>query len=160
MNQDFFKEELVQHHNQGMAFLPLSEMLKEIDFDNAGIRPEGLPYSFYELFYHVFYAQRDILDFIVNDSYEERNWPQDYWPDKKQPESPEAWKNLVENYRKDNLKLTEYLSHSPVDLSQPVKNATRNNQTLFREILLVLRHTAYHTGQMLVVLRLLGLHKE
>lgn len=159
MNQEFFKQELVKHHREGMAFLPLSEMLKEINFDQVGIRPEGLPYSFYELFYHVFYAQRDILDFIVEDTYKERNWPEDYWPEEQQPESPAAWEDLKKEYADDTSKLTEYLLDSTVDLSRPVKNATEDDQTLFREILLILRHTAYHTGQMLLILRLLGLHK-
>ena len=35
----------------------------------------------------------------------------------------------------------------------PKKNG-KDEQTLLREVMLVIEHTAYHTGQMLVLLRL------
>lgn len=159
MNQGFFKQELLKHHQEQMAFLPISELLKEIEYEKVGIRPDGLPYSFYEVFYHIFYAQRDILEFILEKPYRERKWPDAYWPKTQGPESAEAWEELKTRYEVDQAKLSAYLERSEADLKHPVQNATSEEQTLLREVLLILRHTAYHTGQLLVILRLLGLHK-
>lgn len=47
------KEQLVKHLNGGEAFMSVDEMLKEIPFSETGVRPKDLPYSFYELFYHM-----------------------------------------------------------------------------------------------------------
>jgi len=42
------------------------------------------------------------------------------------------------------------------NLSKPVNSETKN--ILLREVLLVIEHNAYHTGQLLIVLRSLGLY--
>jgi hypothetical protein len=45
----------------------------------------------WDLLEHMRIAQRDILDFCVNASYEHRlKWPADYWP-KKTPPDAAAW---------------------------------------------------------------------
>lgn len=150
------REQLAKHLNGGEAFKPIDDFLTEIPFDKLGVRPHGLPYSFYELFYHIAYAQKDILNFIVSEIYKAPNWPDDYWPKNKAPENEKEWKQLVSKYFEVRQELRDFMLDDANDLLKPVKNG--DNQTLFREILLVLEHTAYHTGQLAVILRLLKLH--
>src|SRR5690242_500474 len=40
-----------------------------------GRRPDGAPYSAWELLEHLRRTQRDILDFCVSPQYEEQSWP-------------------------------------------------------------------------------------
>jgi uncharacterized damage-inducible protein DinB len=67
------------------------------------------------------------------------------------------WENLKAEYATDRERLKLFLLNEENRLTKPVKNG-KGEQTLMREILLVIEHSAYHTGQMLVLLRLLNLH--
>lgn len=149
------KARLVKHLEGGEAFMPIKEMLKKIPYDSLGERPGNLPYSFYEMFYHVWYAQRDILDYCKAEDYKASQWPGDYWPANSKPDTEAEWKELQETFFQDRKELVSHLESS--ELLQPVRPGTEHS--LLREILLVVEHNAYHTGQMMIILRELGLYK-
>ena len=52
------------------------------DFPEAwrGAKPAGAPHSAWELLEHMRLAQEDILDFSRDADYQERVFPDDYWP--------------------------------------------------------------------------------
>ena len=86
MNEaDIQKKLLVQHLNGGLASVPISDVINEIPFDKLGERPNRFPYSFYEVFYHITFAQKDILEYCESQDYQERQWPLDYWPKSRKP---------------------------------------------------------------------------
>jgi len=151
------RKRLAKHLEGGEAFMSIKEMLHQIPFSDINIRPENLPYSLYELFYHITLTQKDILDFSTSPAYKEHKWPDNYWPKEKKCKSEEAWKTLQAEYFDSRNRLKTFLLNFENDLTKPVING-KDEQTLLREILLVIEHTAYPTGQMLVVLRLLNLH--
>jgi hypothetical protein len=132
------------------------------DFDRAvngippelrGVAPDGLPYSAWQLLEHLRIAQHDILDFTLNPSYEEKKWPDAYWP-AAAPPTPTAWDESVAAYRRD-LEAMQVLVRDPtIDLLARIPHGS--GQTYLREILLVLDHAAYHLGQLVLVRRLLG----
>lgn len=158
MGLEIIKNQVVEHLNGGEAFYPIDKMLEEITFKKVSIRPPGLPYSFYELFYHIVYAQKDIIDFCLAEDYSQSDWPKDYWPKNQAPSNNDEWQKLKDGYFNDRKTLSNYIVKEETDLSEIVKHGEA--QTLIREILLIIEHSAYHTGQMLVVLRLLDLHKN
>lgn len=151
------KGQLLKHLKGGEAFASLESFIDEIPFEKLGERPYQLPYSFYELFYHVVFAQKDIVDYAISSEYKAPNWPDDYWPARSAPESMEAWDNLKKEYFDNRVLLEKFLLDPKNELNNPVINSEEHS--LFREVLLVIEHTAYHTGQMLIILRLLGLYK-
>lgn len=153
----FSAQQLVKHLKGGEAFLPLEDFINKIPFEKLGERPHNLPYSFYELFYHIVFAQKDILEFSISGDYKTSKWPDDYWPNERAPKTEETWEKLKKNYFEDRDIFENFILDAENGLSLPVRNS--ENHTLLREILLVIEHTAYHSGQMLVVLRLLGLYK-
>lgn len=55
-NQNLRKT-LSNHLMGGQAYMTVGDMLKEISFDQLSVRPKDLPYSFYELFYHMHFTQ-------------------------------------------------------------------------------------------------------
>lgn len=146
---------LQKHLNGGEAFMPISNLLSEITFDKVGERPYKLPYSLYELFYHITYAQKDILEYCISEDYTTPNWPNDYWPKQQAPESEASWQQLKKDYLNDRSRLEQLIEQKSLIAVVP----TGKNQTLMRELLLVIEHTAYHTGQLVIILRLLGLYK-
>jgi len=145
------KNQILKHLKGGEAFMPLDRVLDKFTFDTVGIRMSGLPYSPYEMFYHIVFAQKDILDFCTADEYKTHKWPDDYWPKQQAPKDKNEWETLKQSYFEDRDALIEFAQKS--DLSKVVKHGT--DQTLIRELLLVIEHTAYHTGQLVVLARLI-----
>ena len=151
------REQLAKHLEGGEAFMPVTEMLRKISFEDVNTRPSNLPYSLYELFYHIVYTQKDIVKFTCSDDYTEPKWPDYYWPKEKICRDKKEWENLKAEYTTDRERLKNFLLDENNALMQAVKNG-KGEQTLLRAVMLVVEHTAYHTGQMLVLLRLLNLH--
>ncbi|AVR47448.1 hypothetical protein C7S20_11390 [Christiangramia fulva] len=142
----------------GEAFMPIDEMLKKMPFEKVGIRPEALPYSFYELFFHITFAQKDILEYTISGDYKTSQWPDDYWPDSVKPKDEKNWEKLKKDFFDDREMLKEFVADKKNKLDAAVRNS--EDHTLLRELMLVIEHSAYHTGQMLVVMRLLGVYEN
>lgn len=155
MNQEVgIKNQLAKHLQGGEAFASLDHLLNGILCNKLGKRPYDLPYSIYELFYHIYFAQKDILDFCLEEHYETKIWPDAYWPSKIAPKNEEEWKKLKTQFFEDRNKLASWLEEENNDVMDIAKNG--KDQTFLREILLVIEHNAYHTGQLFVLCRLLG----
>lgn len=151
------RERLAKHLEGGEAFMPVTEMLTKISFEEINTRLSNLPYSFYELFFHVVFTQKDIVKFTCSNDYSKPKWPDYYWPKEKVCRSKEDWESLKAEYLTDRERLINFLKDKNNSLTLPVKNG-KDQQTLLREILLVIEHSAYHNGQMMVILRMLNLH--
>ncbi|MFL5538864.1 MAG: DinB family protein [Longimicrobiaceae bacterium] len=119
-----------------------------------GVRPDGLPYSPWELLEHLRITQEDILDFSRNPEYRELSWPEDYWPDSPAPPDDGAWDRSVAAYRADREALQAMATDLATDLFATIPHG--QGQTYLREILLAADHAAYHVGQIVLVRRLLG----
>src|SRR5690554_1329081 len=151
------RERLVKQLEGGEASMPVTEVLKNITFEDINTRPSNLPYSFYELFFHIVFTQKDIVKFTCSNDYSKPKWPDYYWPKEKVCRNKEDWESLKAEYLTDRERLINFLKDKNNSLTLPVKNG-KDQQTLLREILLVIEHSAYHNGQMMVILRMLNLH--
>lgn len=152
------REQLVSHINGGMAFMPIEKFINKIPFEKLGIKPEGLPYSFYQQFYHITFAQKDILDFSKDSNYKAPEWPQDYWKQKSAPANEAEWEELKKSYFSERDAFCKMIKDPSIDLYEAFPHGS--GQNLFREALLVVEHTAYHTGQLLIIARLLNVIKS
>lgn len=148
-----FRKQLVSNLKGGQAFSPIDRVVEKVSFENIGIIPDGLPYSFYQQFYHIWYAQHDIIEYCQNEDYKAPTWPDEYWPGKTEPAQESDWNELVKMYFEDRKELESFILDDSNNLFEPVP--TNPDHTLFREIQLVIEHTAYHTGQLYVIARLL-----
>lgn len=122
---------------------------------SRGSVPPGMPHSPWQILEHLRLAQQDILEFCVASRYEERTWPDDYWPPSPAPENDAAWEGSVAAFRRDVEALARIARDPSVDLFARVPNGT--GQTWLRELLLVADHNAYHVGQLVLVRRALGI---
>lgn len=150
-------ERLAKHLDGGEAFMPLKEILEKISFEDINTRPDNLPYSLYELFFHIVFTQKDIVKFTCSDDYTEPKWPDYYWPKEKICPREEEWETLKAEYLTDRERLKNFLLNEENKLTEAVKNG-KDEQNLLREVILLIEHSSYHTGQMLILLRLLNLH--
>jgi hypothetical protein len=125
--------------------------------DLRGRRPEGVPYSPWQLVEHLRITQHDLLEFCRNADYRELDWPDDYWPKTADPPSSAAWDESSRRYREDRAALQALARDPSVDLTARIPHGT--GQTYLRELLLAIDHAAYHVGELIVVRRLLGAWK-
>lgn len=141
----------------GEAHVKLDAAIDAVPEELQGTVPAGLPYSAWELVEHLRIAQRDILEFSDNadGSYKPMEWPKEYWPAETAPPDGSAWKNTVQQLRADRQTFEGLLADG--DLTTPFPWG--DGQNLLREALLSADHAAYHTGELVVLLRLLGAWK-
>lgn len=147
-------KELIALFKKGNAHVSFNEAIENIPFEYLGKKPNNLPYSIWQLTEHIRITQNDILEFSINKNYQPLNWPTDYWPKENAPDNEAAWKQCVDTI-KDNLKsFIELLKAENADLFTPFAHGL--GQNLLREAMLIADHTSYHTGEIVIIRRLLG----
>jgi len=144
---------LVKHILGGQAFIKIEEILERINYQQVGIKFGGLPYSFWQILEHMRIAQRDILEFSESSNYKAMKWPDEYWPENSAPKSVEDWEKTKSEFFKDRDKFNTLLAGKSENLLTPLEWG--EGQNLFREALLIIEHNAYHTGQLMIINRLL-----
>jgi hypothetical protein len=143
--------------NGGQAHATFENAVKDFPEEHRSTVPTGLPYSAWQLVEHIRIAQRDILEFSSppTGGYQPKAWPKDYWPESPKPSSAHAWEASIAAIRKDRAAFEELLSRPGVDLYKPFRWG--EGQNLLREALLIADHNAYHTGEIIMIRRLLGI---
>jgi DinB superfamily len=139
------------------AHVGFDAAVDRIPSELRGKRPAKLPYSPWQLVEHLRITQKDILDFCRDPNYQERKWPEDYWPASPAPPSTRAWTESLRQFRSDRDALQRLAADPAIDLTATIPQG--GGQTYLREIVLVADHTAYHVGQLVLVRRLLGIWK-
>jgi hypothetical protein len=121
--------------------------------DLRGAKPPGAPHSAWQLLEHMRLAQEDVLDFSRNPKYEEKSFPDDYWPDTEVPPSEAAWDKSVRQFRQDLKEMQELIADTRHDLLAKIPHGA--GQTLLREAMLVADHNSYHLGQLMFLRKML-----
>jgi len=151
-NEQLIKE-LISLLTKGNAHVTFNEAVNNIPFEDLGKKPAGLPYSIWQIVQHIRIAQKDILDFSAGNNYEEMNWPDDYWPKNIAPKDEVEWQSCIKQINNELDEFMELLKNVE-DLYKPFEHG--KGQNLLREAMLIADHTSYHTGEIVIVRRLLG----
>lgn len=130
----------------------LDDVLNDFPTARMNERVQCLPYSAWEMLWHLRFTQRDILNFVRDAEYHHVQWPDGYWP--QEAGTPETWAEEVAAFRQDFAALLALLDDPQVNLFAIVPNG--DQQTWLREFLLVADHNAYHVGQLALLKRLLS----
>ncbi|OUJ75145.1 DinB family protein [Hymenobacter crusticola] len=146
-------KELIQLLEGGNAHVSFEEACADIPLELLNKPADGLPYTIWQLAEHVRIAQWDILEFCNNPVHESPKWPDEYWPSAEDLADQQKWETTLAHIKQDKNQFVELLHDSNRDLFKPFEHGT--GQNLFREALLIADHTAYHTGQIILLRRLL-----
>ena len=137
------------------AHVGLDRAVADLPPELRGRRPDGAPYSIWQLLEHIRLAQHDLVDFCRNPDYEERlHWPDDYWPDDAEPPSAKAWEDCLAQIRRDRDELKRWTVETDVDLTERIPWGS--GQTWLRTVIVTADHAAYHVGQIVLIRKLLG----
>jgi hypothetical protein len=157
-NDTAVREELIWLLEGGHAHTKFDDAVADFPKQHWGRRPEGVPYSAWELLEHIRLAQEDILRFSQSAEWVSPDWPKGYWPAKPAPEQDGDWNKSVRAIRKDLAEFIAMVRDPARDLHK--KFPWGSGQTLIREALLIADHNSYHLGQLVLVRRLVGAWRD
>ncbi|HZL56932.1 MAG TPA: DinB family protein [Bryobacteraceae bacterium] len=152
------RHQLVTFLEGGGAHAAFEQAVADFPAALRGVRPEGAPYSAWELLEHLRIAQRDMLEFSRDPDYKSPDWPSGYWPKSPEPPDTRAWDASIARFRQDNQAMRALIADRSSDLFLPFPHGT--GQNLLREAFQIADHNAYHLGELVLLRRLLGAWKS
>lgn len=157
-NSDALRKHLLDLLRGGHAHVDFDAAVSDFPSRLRGKKPNGAPYTAWQLLEHLRIAQWDILEFSRNPKHVSPQWPEGCWPKTEAPPSAAAWNNSVRSFRADLKAMAKLVANPKSDLFARIPHG--EGQTLLREALLVADHNAYHIGQLVLLRRLLGAWKD
>ena len=154
--ENIIAEELISLLRKGNAHISTDEVLKEIPYEKITKKHKDTPYSIWELTEHLRLAQWDIVQFSKGPGHQSPSWPEGYWPKEKNP-SENEWNRCLKNIHSDREEMIVHLKNAGDRILDPFPYGT--GQSLFREALVLADHNSYHTGEIVLLRRLLGIWK-
>ena len=139
------------------AHVDFETVVKKAPVALRGKRPKGAAHSPWEILEHMRIAQWDILEFSRDAKHVSPQWPGGYWPKTPAPPNRTAWNQSVRAFLADHAAMCTLVADESTDLFATIPHG--DGQTILREALLVADHNAYHLGELVTVLRLLGAWK-
>ena len=152
------REQLVELLRGGSAHVSILSALNDFPASLHGAKPDHSAHSAWDLLEHIRIALHDLLEFSTNPEYVEPTWPDDYWPTASKPPSDGAWQASVHALEQDLKEFENLVKNPESNLYGEIPWGT-NHQTLLREVLLAGDHTSYHTGELVLLRRMLGAWK-
>ena len=140
--------------DKGHAHVSLDDALKDLPFEVLGEKPGNLPYSIWQLTSHIRIAQWDILEFSRNENHISPKWPEGYWPAEAGPGSIAEWEKCMLQIKDDRKAFIKLLKDAGDQLYAPFPYG--DGQSLLKEALVLADHNSYHTGEIIVVRKLLN----
>jgi len=141
----------------GNAHVTPEEALAGIPANLRAVIPDNLPYSIWQLLEHIRIAQKDIVDFSISKDYKTLIWPDEYWPEHTDHVSDEQWDDSLKEIQDDQQRFFQLLQNEENDLFSPLPWGS--GQNIVREAMLIADHNSYHTAEIVVARRLLGIWK-
>jgi hypothetical protein len=142
---------------RGNAHASLDDALKNIPFSLLGEKPANLPYSIWQLAEHIRISQWDILEFSRNAKHISPKWPDGYWPSEVAPGSETTWQKCIETIQADRNAFIVLVKNAGEALDKVFEYG--DGQSLLKEALVLADHNSYHTGELIIIRRLLNAWK-
>lgn len=155
---DPIRDQVVALLKGGQAHVTFDDAVKDFPAKQRGVKPNGMPYTAWQLLEHIRIAQWDILEFSRDSKHTSPKWPEGYWPETEKPPSDAAWDNSIAAVKRSLIEMQNLINDPKTDLNAKIPHGT--GQTILREALLLADHNAYHVGQLVMVRRLLGAWTE
>lgn len=155
MDEAVIREQLLYLLRGGNAHMPLNEAVAGFPPDEYNTKPPNVPYTFWQLLEHIRIAQWDILEFVVNPDHASPDWPSGYWPSGDDNADIDMWEATLGQIRADTKAVENLIITPPFPLTASIPHAP--DYTIFREVLVVSDHNAYHTGEFGILRGVLGL---
>jgi len=134
------------------AHVEVSAALDGMDWQLAGVRPNGAPHTVFRLLNHMIYWQDLFLQRLTGAMVPSPPHAAEGWPGEDAPRRASEWIAAVERFNQGLASVQALIN--PDTLDQVLPNW--NYRTRCEAIALVASHNSYHIGQLVLVRRMLG----
>jgi hypothetical protein len=155
LHEKELREQLIENIVGSNAHVTFDDAIEGLTTGDLGKIPPNVPYSIWQLIEHIRITQWDIVEFSISRSHKSPEWPKGYWPKEVNPRNTEEWENSIDAIKQDRQRFVNLLRDDTHSLYKPFPWG--DGQNLLREALLIIDHTSYHTGEIIVVRRLLNI---
>ncbi len=153
MDDKTLRKSLLDLLNGGNAYAPIEKILRGIKAKNRHARPADGIHSVWEELEHMRIAQEDILHYTLDPNWRSPSWPEGYWPDPDLKPTSRTWDSAVQRFTADLGGFQRLVRNQKTDLTAQIPHG--EGRTYLRQVLLAADHNAYHTGQIVLVRKLL-----
>jgi uncharacterized damage-inducible protein DinB len=153
MEGETLREQLVALLDGGNAHMTFDLIVAEMPLVAANSRPPHFNYTPWHLLEHMRRAQRDILDFIKDPGYESPPYEK-FWPEREEMATAKEWRRSAAGFRAGLDEAIELARAPRTDFFSPLPHAPA--YTIFRELLLIADHNAYHLGEFITLRQFLN----
>ena len=156
MSDQYTRGQLVNLLTVRQAHMIFEDAVAGFPLEHINTRPTGVEYTFWHLLEHLRICQWDILDYCRNPNYKELNFPNDLWPDRDDLTDAAGWQHTIDQFLSDQSDLVALVQDTSIDLYAPIPHGY-GGHTIFREVLVVADHNAYHIGEFGILRQVMGL---
>jgi hypothetical protein len=151
---DVIREQLLALLRGGNSHMSFDQAVADFPKEAINRKPPNVPYTPWQLLEHMRIAQWDVLEFIRNPDHESPAWPDEYWPARGLQADGGRWEGIIADFNADLRALQGLIQDPDTDLTAPIPHA--KDYTVFREILVVADHNAYHIGEFAILRQVMG----
>ncbi len=151
-----YDEKLASALDKANPVLSFDDVFKDIPFSKIHERPDGLPYSIWELSEHLRIAQHTYLHVGKDAGFKSPKWPDEFWPKKKTPTEKE-WEQCLNEIHSDRREMAALIRENRDQLLDPLDHAMARPYSIWR---LPRRAIAAIMRVRVVLRRLLGIWKS
>jgi hypothetical protein len=155
MSDNVLQEQLLALLGGRNAHMGFEDAIKDFPEEYINRKASHVSYTFWHLLEHMRIAQWDILEFVRDPDHVTPDWPDNFWPPKNKKADLSQWNKTIEDIRSDLAAVEKIIKDPNTDFFGPIPHAPDYN--IFREILLVADHNAYHVGEFLTLRQVMGI---
>ncbi len=129
----------------GNAHMSFDEVIEKFPLGKINAKLPNFNYTPWHLLEHMRIVQWDILEFIQNPEHVSPDYPSGYWPPEESTATAAQWKKTITAFSAGLKSAQGLVKNSHTDFFSPIPHA--KDYTVFREMLLIADHNAYHIGE-------------
>ncbi len=149
------RQELLALLRGGNAHMTFDEAVSGFPMEEINRKVPHGSYTVWHLLDHMRIVQWDILEFVRNPRHVSPDFPGGYWPPPDEQATRTKWEKSVEGFRADLAAVQQIVQNPQTDFFGPMPHA--KEYVIFREMLLVADHNAFHVGELVALRRVLNL---
>lgn len=153
MNDKNLRKDLAGFLNKALAHATVKDAINNLRPELRNKQPQKGIHSVWELFEHMRIAQEDILRYTLDKNWKSPKWPDEHWPDNDKL-TDKLWDESVQKFFSDMDELQSLANNPDIDITSEIPHG--EGRTYLRELLLIIDHNAYHSGQIILVRKLLN----
>ena len=149
-----FRDELIALLNGGNAHMGFEDAIAGFPIKAINDRAPHVNHTFWHLLEHMRRAQYDILEFIRNPDYISPDYSE-FWPVAELEATAGQWKKTISEICSDMKAAIKIVKDPETNFFSPIPHAKDYN--IFREILLIADHNAYHIAELLALRQVMNI---